>query len=113
VVTTGWGGTLDFLPETYPYLVDYDLIPSGDDEPDHWSPPDSGWWAKARVAHGAALLRSVYDDRKTAWQAAGSLAPEIRSRFSPEAATARLRTVLARVGSLVWPGGSADRSLEV
>ena len=97
VVTTGWGGTLDFLPEGYPYLVDYDLVASSLDEPDNWAPPSRGRWAKARIAHGAALLRSVHEDREKAWAQASALAPQIRAQFGSAVATERLLRVLARV----------------
>jgi len=97
VVVTGWGGALDFLPEDYPYLIDYDLVPSGDDEPDGWMPPSRGRWAKARSAHASALLRSIHDEREAAWSRASAVAMDIRARFDSAAATARLVEVLGRV----------------
>jgi glycosyltransferase involved in cell wall biosynthesis len=97
VVTTGWGGTLDFLPSDYPYLVDFDLVPSRDDETDIWAPSSDGYWAKARIAHGAELLRSVYEDREAAWAAAARHAPGIRARFDSATATSRLLATLGRV----------------
>jgi hypothetical protein len=96
-VTTGWGGTLDFLPSDYPYLVDFDLVPSRDDETDNWSPSSDGYWAKARIGHAARLLRSVYQDRGAAWAAAAVLAPGIRARFDSATATSRLLATLGRV----------------
>jgi glycosyltransferase involved in cell wall biosynthesis len=97
VVVTGWGGALDFLPEDYPYLIDYDLVPSGDDEPDGWLPPSRGRWAKARTAHASALLRSVHEERQAAWSCASGVAMDLRTRFDSATATARLLEVLGRV----------------
>ncbi len=67
VIVTGWGATPEFLPDGYPYLVDYDLIATTDDEPDaFWNPAPGGRWAKARVSHAATLLRHVYEHRDEA-----------------------------------------------
>jgi glycosyltransferase involved in cell wall biosynthesis len=66
-IVTGWSATPEFLPEGYPYLVDYDLIPTTDDQPDVWWQPRPGErWAKARIPHAAALLRHVYSHRDEA-----------------------------------------------
>jgi hypothetical protein len=97
VVTTGWGGTLEFLSADYPYLVEFDLISSQDDESDDWSPGSDGRWAKARKAHAATLLRSIYEDRATAWTVARRLAPHIRARFDAASATSHLLDALGRI----------------
>jgi len=99
VVTTGWGGVLDYLPVDSPYLVDYDLVPQTGDEPDNWSPQSPGHWARARAGHAVSVLRSVVDDREAAWALAARLAPEIRTRFATPAMTERLLRALARVPS--------------
>jgi len=99
VVTTGWGGVLDYLPVDSPYLVDYDLVPQTGDEPDNWSPQSPGHWARARAGHAVSVLRSVVDDREAAWALAARLAPEIRTRFAAPAMTERLLRALARVPS--------------
>jgi len=99
VVTTGWGGVLDYLPVDSPYLVDYDLVPQTGDEPDNWSPQSPGHWARARADHAVSVLRSVVDDREAAWALAARLAPEIRTRFATPAMTERLLRALARVPS--------------
>jgi glycosyltransferase involved in cell wall biosynthesis len=67
VIVTGWGATREFLPAGYPYFVDYDLIPTTDDQPDAWWQPRQGeCWAKARIPHAAALLRHVFAHRADA-----------------------------------------------
>ena len=67
VIATGWSATRRFLPDDYPYLVDYDLVATITDEPDAvWRPLPGERWAKARVPHAAALLRHVYEHRDDA-----------------------------------------------
>ena len=67
VIVTGWGAAPEFLPDGYPYFVDYDLIPTADDEPDAlWHPAREERWAKAHISHAATLLRHVYDNRDEA-----------------------------------------------
>jgi glycosyltransferase involved in cell wall biosynthesis len=67
VVVTGWGAAPEFLPDGYPYLIDYDLIATTTDEPDAlWHPLPGERWAKARVSHAATLLRHVYEHRDEA-----------------------------------------------
>jgi glycosyltransferase involved in cell wall biosynthesis len=91
VVVTGWGGTPEFLPPAYPYCVDYDLIPTIDDPPDAWwEPRGDEHWAKARVAHAAALLRQVFEHRSEARAWGGKLATHIRTNFESDEITLRL-----------------------
>ena len=97
VVVTGWAGALDYLPDDYPYLVDFDLIASTDDEPDNWMPTSPGRWAKARIDHASTLLRSVHDDRQAAWSVASKVGPDIRERFDARLITDRFLDALARV----------------
>jgi hypothetical protein len=67
VVVTGWGAAPEFLPGGYPYFVEYDLIATTSDSSDAlWQPRPGERWAKARVSHGATLLRHVYEHRAEA-----------------------------------------------
>jgi glycosyltransferase involved in cell wall biosynthesis len=67
VVVTGWGGTPEFLPHDYPYLVEYDLVPTTAEQPDAWWRPQAGeHWAKARIEHAASLLRRIFEHREEA-----------------------------------------------
>jgi glycosyltransferase involved in cell wall biosynthesis len=60
VVITGWGGSPEFLPDGYPYLVDFDLVPTDSDPKDDWIDvaPDRRW-ARARREHAVELLRAI------------------------------------------------------
>lgn len=109
VVVTGWGGTLDFLPAGYPYLVDHDLVPTLGEAPDAWWQPRPGErWAKARVGHAAALLRHVFEHRDEArgW---GARLQESVARDFGEARVTRL-LVEALGGTADAGGASAARA---
>ncbi|WP_269609078.1 glycosyltransferase [Prochlorococcus marinus] len=56
VVTTNWGGQLDFCNEDNSWLIDYDFVPSKS----HFN-LDSSYWAEPSVDHLSYLLRQVYD----------------------------------------------------
>lgn len=96
VIVTGWGGTLDFLPDRYPYCVDYELVPTLTDGADHWWRPRAGErWAKARIDHGAALLRHVYEQRDEAREWGRTLRRSVTTRFAEADVTRRLLKALA------------------
>ena len=95
VIVTGWSGERDFLPVDYPYLVEYDLVPTTMDEPDAWwQPRDGERWAKARIPHASALLRSVFDHPDEARSWGQSLQAHIQENFSSERVTGRLLDAL-------------------
>ena len=94
-IVTGWSGTREFWPEDYPYFVDYDLIPTTDDRPDAWWRPRPGErWAKARVAHAAALLRHVYGHREEARSWGRMAQAHVQENFGSTRITRRLLQAL-------------------
>jgi glycosyltransferase involved in cell wall biosynthesis len=97
VVVTGWGGTLEFLPAGYPYLVHYDLVPTTNEEPDAWWEPHAGeHWAKARTDHAATLMRHVFDHRDEARDWGSTLRSNVNADFSQADVTRRLIAALER-----------------
>ena len=91
VIVTGWGGTLSFLPDGYPYCVDYDLVPTVTAPPDSWWGPRPGErWANARIEHAAALLRHVFEHREEARGWGRALQLHVRACFSPTRVTQAL-----------------------
>jgi glycosyltransferase involved in cell wall biosynthesis len=92
VVITGFGGQLDYLADS-PYLVNFDLVPVEDPAGFPSYAPDQRW-AEPDVDHGAALLCTVVQHRQQAAALAGSLAPEIRHRYRPEAIAAAFRSAV-------------------
>lgn len=91
VVVTGWGGTPEFLPGDYPYLVEYDLLPTTTEEPDAWWRPHPGErWAKARIEHAASLLREIYEHRDQARSWGRAIRSNIADAFATDRVTGRL-----------------------
>jgi len=91
VIVTGWSAPREFLPLDYPYFVEYDLIPTVDDEPDAWwQPRDGERWAKARIPHATALLRHVFEQRKEARSWGRTSQVHIREDFNSTQITRRL-----------------------
>jgi glycosyltransferase involved in cell wall biosynthesis len=94
-IVTGWSATREFWPEDYPYFVDYDLIPTTDDQPDvWWQPRQEERWAKARVAHAAALLRHVYGNREEARSWGRMAQSHVLENFGSTRITRRLEQAL-------------------
>jgi glycosyltransferase involved in cell wall biosynthesis len=96
VVVTGWGGQLDYLPSEYPFCVDYELVPTVDDEPDDWFEfaPDQRW-ARADIAHAGALLRDVYEHRGPAREWGRQLQQHILGNFTSDRVMPRLLRALS------------------
>jgi glycosyltransferase involved in cell wall biosynthesis len=97
VVVTGWGGTPEFLPDDYPYLVEYDLVPTSTEEPDAWWRPHPGErWAKARIEHAASLLREIHGDGDQARSWGRRLRSKVTEAFVPDRVTGQLIEALKR-----------------
>lgn len=97
-IVTGWGGSLDYLPDGYPYCVEYDLVPTVTDEPDAWWEPQPGErWAKADPDHAAALLRHVYEHRAEARAWGARLQEHMYATFTRAEVSGRLIDVLSGV----------------
>jgi glycosyltransferase involved in cell wall biosynthesis len=96
VLITGWGGTLDFLPPDYPYLVGYDLVATASEEPDDWwCPRLDERWARARVDHAAALLRHIFEHQAQAREWGRALQSTIHTGFHRARVTRGLLDALA------------------
>jgi glycosyltransferase involved in cell wall biosynthesis len=95
VVTTGWGGSLDFLGEDHPWLVPCSLEPTTATPPDGHFPAEPGMrWAHADRAAAAALLREVYENRHAAAREAAARGARLRVAFAPERVGRTLLTAL-------------------
>jgi glycosyltransferase involved in cell wall biosynthesis len=97
VILTGWGGHMDYLPEGYPFCIDYELAPTVDDEPDDWFEfSRDQQWARADVKHGSALLREVYENRDLAREWGRRLQRQILENFTSDRVMPRLLGALSR-----------------
>jgi glycosyltransferase involved in cell wall biosynthesis len=84
-IVTGWGGQLDHLGRDYPLLVDFDLIPTVDDEPDDWFEAREGYrWARARHDHAVDLLRWVAANPERAAAIGRDRGGRVAREFTPE-----------------------------
>jgi glycosyltransferase involved in cell wall biosynthesis len=97
-VITGWGGWLDYVPEAYPFLVDYDLVTTLTE------PPDSGRrsgvgerWARARIGHAAELMRRVFDAPDDAAEWGRRMQAKVLTEFDRTVVANRLIEVLRSV----------------
>jgi glycosyltransferase involved in cell wall biosynthesis len=97
-VITGWGGWLDYLPDGYPYAVDYDLVPAIVDLPDAYFTPQPGErWAHAHIGHGAALMRRVFENRDEAAHWGDRIRAKVAGEFDLATVTVKLVNSLAAV----------------
>jgi glycosyltransferase involved in cell wall biosynthesis len=91
VIVTGWGGTPEFLPDDYPYLVDYTLAPTTEADADAWWVPRPGErWATASIGHAASLMRHVYEHRDEAADRGRALEATITTTYDAATVTRRL-----------------------
>lgn len=79
VIATGYSGSREFMTPENSYLVDYELAPT---EPDARLYMPYQEWAEASVAHAAALMREVYEQRTDASARARRASADIRARHA-------------------------------
>lgn len=95
VVTTGWGGQLDYLDPDHSWLVDHDLVPVSHRVQSSYSPDQN--WAEPRLDHAVDLLRKVAADIDGARGRAMPLADRVRRDYAPPVVAARLLGALDAV----------------
>ena len=96
VIVTGWGGPLDYLPSGYPYFIDYELIPTIQDDADaFWQPEFGHRWARASVEHAAELMRHAFHHPREARDWGRRLQAAVQTEFASARVTRRLLDALA------------------
>ena len=91
VIATAYSGNLDFMPQDYPFLVDWDKVLVGSDA----YPYDPiSHWAEPRIDHAAELMRDVFDHPEMAKQIAQRFAQRLADSHS-------LRTSVEQVSQLL------------
>lgn len=84
VVITGFGGQVEYLGEDYPGLLPHRMVPPVHEDPD--LVPAGVQWAYPDMDAAVERVRGVLDGSDTELvEAATTLAPRLRERFSPEA----------------------------
>ena len=82
-VVTGWGGSLDYLGEDYPWLVHYRLSAT-DNYPDdgYFMHSSDAHWAQADLHHAAELMRSIFADADRYTRVATELGNELQKQYA-------------------------------
>jgi glycosyltransferase involved in cell wall biosynthesis len=97
-ILPGWGGPLEWLPSDYPFLVDYELVPTSADAPDAFGYPLSAdaRWAQADAAHAGRLMRQAYENREQTAALGAAVRATLVDRYSSVVITSRLIELIAR-----------------
>jgi hypothetical protein len=97
VIITGWGGQLDYLGETYPGLIRYEMtrvtgwLPYASYEPnERWAQPD--------LEHAAALMRAAVARDATLFDAARRVRDMVNKRFAERNVVRPLLTAIDECG---------------
>lgn len=80
VIATAWSGNLEFMTAENSCLVDYHLVPVNEGEYVHH---EGQRWAEPDVAHAAAHMRRLANDRVFATEIGARAAHDIRERLAP------------------------------
>lgn len=95
VVTTGWGGQLDYLGLDQEWLVDYEIVPVSHRVQSSYSPDQN--WAEPSIEHGVELLRKVAADLDGARRRAAPLRERVRRDYAPPVVAGKLLAALDAV----------------
>jgi glycosyltransferase involved in cell wall biosynthesis len=83
VVMTAYGGQTDYLDPELSSLLEYRLVPCATNFYEALFEPDQSW-AEVDIDTAAEVLRSIHNDRESAFQKARRLSVRIREDFSAE-----------------------------
>jgi len=97
VIATAYSGNMEFMNEDNSLLVDYSLIPVKEGDYLDWR---NQRWANADVAHAAAHMRRVFDDRRFAEALGRTAQRTILTEFSAASVGARIQRRLAQINSI-------------
>ena len=98
LISTAYGGVLEFASADNSYLVDYEPVEVGHGHSPYGA---SDHWAEPNVEQAAELMRHVFENRDEALDRAAQAAAEIRSEHSPEAVAGRMDERLTQVRRLL------------
>jgi len=88
VITTGWGGVLDYISPEQGMLVDWNPTPA-------WNREGTGNWAQPSLSHATTLLKTFLADPDSARNKAKMVQANIHSNFGADKLVPILKEVLA------------------
>ncbi len=97
VIATGYSGNTDFMTPHNSWLVDYRVVPVGE-EAEHY--PAEGRWADPDLDGAARAMREVFDNPEAAARRGARAAGDIAAALSIEAVGAIARERLLRIATL-------------
>jgi hypothetical protein len=109
VIASRFSGNLDFMTDRNSYLVDCTPAEVGENLLGY---PPTAVWAEPSVAHAAALMRRVFEDRDAARAVGARGAGDLRRTHSPsvvgELMRSRLEEIAAGLRARGWAAGQLD-----
>ncbi|MDK8181196.1 glycosyltransferase family 4 protein [Paenibacillus sp. UMB4589-SE434] len=85
IITTGWGGHMDFLNEHNSYLIPFQLVPVKP-QPYYYGYKSNQLWAEASVEQLRVLMRQVLNDYQSASLKGLAAQQAATTHFTPKAA---------------------------
>jgi glycosyltransferase involved in cell wall biosynthesis len=96
IVITGYGGQIEYLPENYPYLVNYNLVHVKQNR--RWSSYGANQvWAEPDVVHAAHLLRRLLTNAREAKQIGEALKTNMANRYGEKVVIEKLLDLLKQL----------------
>jgi glycosyltransferase involved in cell wall biosynthesis len=96
-IITGWGGHLEYLGPDYPFLVDYELVPTSFDQSDAFGFPleDDSHWARAERRQAGELMSQAYENREQTPALGAALRRRLVDKYASVVITSRLVGLIA------------------
>lgn len=101
VVATNWSANTEFMTDETSCLVDYQLVPVGDQ---YQYEDSSHRWAEADTGQAAEYLKRLFEDKAYHREKAEAGKAWIAARFSPETSARRMRQRLEEIS--IMKGGT-------
>lgn len=96
VISTGWGGNMEFMSPETNYLIDYKLKPVRNVEPFFWDYTESQW-AEPNHEHLSQLMRHVVDSPEESLQIGTRARHHILNNFGRDKVLSQLGNHLERI----------------
>ena len=94
VIATAYGGNLDFMTSENSYLVDFHLVPVGDENYIHGK---DQYWAQPNIDHAAKLMREVAAQNGTSKTKIENALSLMQSKYSTANVGSKMQKYLSRI----------------